>query len=129
MKDMTEKIDIVINGDETSKSEIVYNNVIENLNQEDQIKYLKSKVTILEIEMKNKIIALILFLIVVVGFSIGIYFLILDLYLLGSLIIFLTFIGVMIRFSMMYKSIIKVTHSMEFDKVEKLKKLLDKRLK
>lgn len=126
---MTEKIDIKINGDETSKSEIVYNNVIENLAKEDQIKYLKSKVTLLEIEMKNKLISLILFLIVLVGFSIGIYFLILDLYLIGTLIIFLTFIGVMIRFYMIYKSIIKVTHSMEFDKVEKLKKLLDKRLK
>ena len=126
---MTEKIDIRINGNEKSKSEIVYNNVIDSLNKDDQIKYLKSKVTLLELQMKNKIVALILFLIVLVGFSIGIYFLILDLYLLGSLVIFLTFIGVMIRFNMMYKSIIKVTHSMEFDKVEKLKKLLDKRLK
>lgn len=126
---MTEKIDIRINGDEKSKSEIVYNNIIDGLNKEDQIKYLKSKVTLLELQMKNKLIALILFLIVLVGFSIGIYFLVLDLYVIGTLVIFLTFIGVMIRFNMMYKSIIKVTHSMEFDKVEKLKKLLDKRLK
>ncbi|MBE6159766.1 MAG: hypothetical protein E7157_01825 [Lactobacillales bacterium] len=126
---MTEKIDIRINGDEKSKSEIVYNNVIDSLNKDDQIKYLKSKVTILELQMKNKLVALILYLIVLVGFSIGIYFLILDLYVLGALVIFLTFIGVMIRFNMMYKSIIKVTHNMEFDKVEKLKKLLDKKLK
>lgn len=126
---MTEKIDIRINGDEKSKSEIVYNNVIDSLNKDDQIKYLKSKVTLLELQMKNKLVALILYLIVLVGFSIGIYFLILDLYVLGALVIFLTFIGVMIRFNMMYKSIIKVTHSMEFDKVEKLKKLLDKKLK
>lgn len=126
---MTEKIDIRINGDEKSKSEIVYNNIIDGLNKEDQIKYLKSKVTLLELQMKNKLIALILFLIVLVGFSIGIYFLVLDLYVIGTLVIFLTFIGVMIRFNMMYKSVIKVTHSMEFDKVEKLKKLLDKRLK
>ena len=126
---MTEKIDIRINGDEKSKSEIVYNNIIDGLNKEDQIKYLKSKVTLLELQMKNKLIALILFLIVLVGFSIGIYFLVLDLYVIGTLVIFLTFIGVMIRFNMMYKSVMKVTHSMEFDKVEKLKKLLDKRLK
>ena len=126
---MTEKIDIRINGDEKSKSEIIYNNIIDGLNKEDQIKYLKSKVTLLELQMKNKLIALILFLIVLVGFSIGIYFLVLDLYVIGTLVIFLTFIGVMIRFNMMYKSVIKVTHSMEFDKVEKLKKLLDKRLK
>ena len=109
---MTEKIDIRINGDEKSKSEIVYNNIIDGLNKEDQIKYLKSKVTLLELQMKNKLIALILFLIVLVGFSIGIYFLVLDLYVIGTLVIFLTFIGVMIRFNMMYKSVIKVTHSM-----------------
>lgn len=126
---MDDKILLKITGDESSKSEIVYNNIIDNLGKEDQIKYLKSKVTLLEVQMKNKLIALILFLIVLVGFSIGIYFLIIDFYLLGSLIIFLTFIGVMIRFYMIYKSIIKVTHSMEFDKIEKLKKLLDKKLK
>lgn len=126
---MDDKILLKITGDESSKSEIVYNNIIDNLGKEDQIKYLKSKVTLLEVQMKNKLIALILFLIVLVGFSIGIYFLIIDFYLLGTLIIFLTFIGVMIRFYMIYKSIIKVTHSMEFDKIEKLKKLLDKKLK
>lgn len=126
---MDDKILLKITGDESSKSEIIYNNIIDNLGKEDQIKYLKSKVTLLEVQMKNKLIALILFLIVLVGFSIGIYFLIIDFYLLGTLIIFLTFIGVMIRFYMIYKSIIKVTHSMEFDKIEKLKKLLDKKLK
>ncbi len=126
---MDDKILLKITGDESSKSEIVYNNIIDNLGKEDQIKYLKSKVTLLEVQMKNKLVALILFLIVLVGFSIGIYFLIIDFYLLGTLIIFLTFIGVMIRFYMIYKSIIKVTHSMEFDKIEKLKKLLDKKLK
>jgi cobalamin biosynthesis protein CobD/CbiB len=126
---MHEKIDISINGDENSKSEIVYNNVIQGLDQDQQVKYLKNKVTTLELEMKNKLIALILFLIVLVGFSIGIYFLILDLYLLGTIVIFLTFIGVMIRFYMMYKAILKVTHSMEFDKIEHLRKILNMRLK
>ena len=61
---MDDKILLKITGDESSKSEIVYNNIIDNLGKEDQIKYLKSKVTLLEVQMKNKLIALILFLIV-----------------------------------------------------------------
>lgn len=126
---MNEKIDISINGNENSKSEIVYNNVIQGLNKDEQVRYLKSKVTILETEMKNKLIALILFIIVLIGFSVGIYFLILDLYLLGIVTIFFTFIGVMIRFYMMYKSILKVTHSMEFDKIEHLREILNMKLK
>jgi len=124
-----DKVDISINGNESSKSEIVYNNIIQNLDKEEQVKYLKNKVTTLELEMRNKMVALILILISFVGFSIGIYFLILDLYLIGTLTISLTFIGVMIRFYMMYKGIIKVTHSMEFDKVEHLRKILNTRLK
>lgn len=126
---MEEKIEISINGNENSKSEIVYNNIMQGLNKDEQVRYLKMKVTLLELEMKNKMIALILLLISLVCFSIGIYFLILDLYILGSIVLFLTFIGVMIRFYMMYKSILKVTHSMEFDKVEHLRKLLNTRLK
>lgn len=126
---MNENIAISINGNENSKSEIVYNNVIQELNKDEQIKYLKSKVILLEIEMRNKLIALLLILISIIGFSAGIYFLVLDFYILGSLFIFLTFIGVMIRFYLMYKSILKVTHSMEFDKVEHLRKMLNMKLK
>lgn len=124
-----EKIDISINGNENSKSEIVYNNVIDNLKEEEKIRYLKTKVTNLEVEMKNKITFLILILVSLVGFAIGIYFLILDLYLLGSISIILTFIGVMIKLHMMFKNMIRVTRNMEFDKVEHLRKMLNSRLK
>ncbi len=124
-----EKIDISINGDENSKSEIVYNNVIGNLKEEEKIKYLKSKVTSLEIEMKNKTTFLILIVISLICFAIGIYFLILDLYLLGTIAIVLTFIGVIIKLNLMYKNILRVTRSMEFDKIEHLRKLLNSTLK
>lgn len=126
---MKEKIDITINGNEKSKNEIIYNNIMQELNKEDQVKYLKHKVTTLEIESKNKLVALILVLSSIVGFSIGIYFLVVDLYILGSLVIFTTFIAVMIRFYMMYKSVLNITHDMEFDKVEHLRKLLNMHLK
>ncbi|MBP3461282.1 MAG: hypothetical protein J6K21_02605 [Bacilli bacterium] len=126
---MNEKIDIAINGNENSKSEIIYNNIMKELSKDEQVRYLKTKVTLLETEMKNKIISLLLFMVAIIGFGIGIYFLIIDLYLLGTLVILSTFIAVMIKFHLMYKSIIKVTHNMEFDKVEHLRKILDGRLK
>ena len=59
---MKDTVNISINGTEKSKNEIIYNNVMEELNQEEQVKYLKSKVTRLELEMKNKMVALILIL-------------------------------------------------------------------
>ena len=126
---MKDNIDIIINGNENSKSEIVYNNIIQDLNKDEQINYLKSKVILLELEMKNKMIALLLLLISTIGFLAGIYFLVLDLYILGTCVIFLTFIGVIIRFYLMYKSVLKVTHSMEFDKIEHLRKILNMKLK
>ena len=49
---MNEELNIVINGEENSKSEIVYNNVIKNmkLTKEEQVEYLKQKVSYLELE-------------------------------------------------------------------------------
>lgn len=126
---MNEKIDIAINGNENSKSEIIYNNIMKELDKDEQVKYLKAKVTLLETEMRNKMISLFLIVGAMIGFGVGIYFLILDLYLLGTFVILLTFTAVMIRFYLMYKNIIKVTHNMEFDKVEHLRKILDNRLK
>ncbi len=126
---MNEKVDITINGNEKTKNEIVYNNVMQTLTKEEQVKYLKSKVTTLELEMKNKMVTIILFLSTLIGFSIGIYFLILNLFVLGTVVIFSTFIAVMIRFYMMYKSVLNITRNMEYDEVEKLRKLLNSRLK
>ena len=54
------KIKITIDGNEKNKSEIVYNNVIDdmndnNLSKEQQIEYLKERINYLETSMKNKI--------------------------------------------------------------------------
>ena len=126
---MNEKIDITINGNEKSKNEIIYNNIMQELNKEQQVNYLKHKVTTLEIESKNKLVALILILSSIIGFIIGIYFVAVDLFILGSIVIFTTFTAVMIRFYMMYKSILNITRNMDFEKVEHLRKLLNMRLK
>lgn len=125
------KINISINGDENNRSEIVYNNVISNLNltSDEQINYLKNKASLLELELKNRRLTTLLCVISIIGISFGVGLLIQDLYILGSIFIVITFIGVILRFSLMYKNMIESTKSKEFEKVESLKKLLEEKLK
>lgn len=127
----SKKINIAINGEETSRNEIIYNNVISNLNltQEEQIEYLKKKATNLEMELKNRRLTTLLCFISLVGISFGIFLLIQDIYALGIAFIVITFIGVITRFSLMYKNIINNHKSSEFDKIEQLKQMLEERLK
>jgi hypothetical protein len=125
------KINISINGDENNRSEIVYNNIISNLNltSEEQVKYLKNKAALLELELKNRKLTTLLCIISIIGISFGIGLLAQDLYILGSLFIIITFIGVILRFSLMYKSMIENTKSKEFEKIESLKNILEEKLK
>ena len=102
---MNEGLNIYISGEENNKNEIVYNNVVKNmkLTKEEQVEYLKHKVSQLELEMKNKMLISILCLISIVGICFGIFLIILDVYLLGIILVFGTFSGVAIRFYLMYK--------------------------
>ena len=125
------RINILINGDEKDRSEIIYNNIISNLNltEEEQIKYLKDKATKLELELRSRTLTVLLSIISLIGIGFGIILLMNDLYILGSMFITITFIGVVIRFYLMYQNIINKTKSREFDKVDALKQLLEERLK
>lgn len=130
VKDM-KKINIAIDGDENTKSEVVYNNVIQNLDltNEEQINYLKTKVTYLELEMKNKNLTILLSIISLIGISFGLFLMIQDLYLLGSIFIITTFIGVVVRFYLMYKNIAHAYKNMEFEKIETIRKLINEKLR
>ena len=130
MKDF-KKINITINGEESNRSEIIYNNIISNLNltKEDQVKYLKNRASLLELELKNKRLTTLLCLISLIGIGFGIFLITSDLYFLGTLFILITFIGVVIRFNLMYKNIIESTKSKEFEKVELLKQIVEEKLK
>ncbi len=125
------KINISITGDESNRSEIIYNNVISNmsLTEEEQIKYLKRKSETLELELKNKKLTILLTIISIIGISFGIMLLVKDLYFLGTLFIVITFVGVICRFYLMYKNMIQSTKSKEFEKIENLKRILEDKLK
>ena len=125
------KINISITGDESNRSEIIYNNVISNmsLTEEEQIKYLKRKSETLELELKNKKLTILLTIISIIGISFGIMLLVKDVYFLGTLFIVITFVGVICRFYLMYKNMIQSTKSKEFEKIENLKRILEDKLK
>ena len=126
-----DKVKISITGEERSKNDIVYNNIIENLKltEEEQVKYLKNKVTNLEIEMHNKMITILLILLSIIGLTLGIGLIIMDIYILGILFVIATFVFVAIKFYLMYKKMLKITKSMEFDKIEHLRDILNMHLK
>ena len=126
-----DKVKISITGEERSKNEIVYNNIIENLKltEEEQVKYLKNKVTNLEIEMHNKMITILLILLSIIGLTLGIGLIIMDIYILGILFVIATFVFVAIKFYLLYKKMLKITNSMEFDKIEHLRDILNMHLK
>lgn len=128
---MNEKILISITGDEKVKNEIVYNSLMDNMNlsKEQQVKYLKDKVVHLEMEMKNQIIADVLILLSIMALCIGIYLMAKDFFLSGVLIIAITFICVMIRFIFIYRNLKRLNKSVEYDRIEHLRKIMDTWLK
>ena len=125
------KINILINGDEKDRSEIIYNNIISNLGltEEEQVKYLKDKATKLELELRSRTLTILLCLISFVGIGLGVFLLMNDLYIMGTLFIVVTFIGVIARFYLMYQNIINKTKSREFEKVDALKEILESKLR
>ncbi len=124
------KINLVINGEKT-KEELIYNNVIQNLNLStaDEVKYLKNKVFTLETELKTRMMYALVFLLAFVSICFGIIMLAFDLYILGSILIFATFAFVVIKLILYFRSTIKLVKNDEYEKVDELKKLLEMKLK
>lgn len=124
------KISLIINGEKT-KEELIYNNVIQNLNLStaDEVKYLKNKVFTLETELKTRMMYTLVFLLAFVSICFGIIMLAFDLYILGSILIFATFAFVVIKLILYFRSTIKLVKNDEYEKVDELKKLLEMKLK
>lgn len=90
-----EILNIAISGEEKNKNEIIYNNIVdamENLQmtKDDQIEYLKTKVSNMEHQYQNNIMILIVLVISLMLMCLGLYLVATDEFLLG---VILTFIG------------------------------------
>ena len=94
-----DKLVININDKNSSKSEIIYDNVVSNMkdmsmNQEEQIQYLKTRISDLEHSQKQRYDFIILGLSLFFALVIGVTFMILNFYFVGVFIIFISsFIG------------------------------------
>lgn len=89
-------LNIAVSGDEKNKNEIVYNNVVDamdklKMSKNDQIDYLKMKLSTLETEYQNNMVILITIVLSLVLLGIGIYLLVTNDYILGISFILIGF--------------------------------------
>lgn len=128
-----DKIVININDKNDTKSNIVYDNVLSNMDnmnisQNEQIEYLKSRITDLEKLQKQRYDFIILGLSAFFALVIGVTFMILNFYFAGILIIFSTcFISCFHTFKLSNN---KVNSSVDkFEKIDEIRKIISSKLK
>lgn len=116
-----------------SKSEILYDNVVTNmesmkLNKDEQIEYLKTRVSILEQENKKKYDFIVLGLICLLSLVIGIALLILNFYTLGSFVVVgASFYGIFKAYMLASK---ENKFSLDkYEEVEAIRKIISSKLK
>ena len=125
-----ERITFVIDPDK-NKNDIIYDNVVESfhLTMDEQVKYLKKRVSYLEekISERNKYALLFLFTFLALCFGIGL--LCLDFYILGIVLIIATFIFIIITLLLNFRIKVEQFNANEFDKIDEYVKLLKNKLK
>lgn len=129
-----EPMSILIRGNEKNKNEIIYNNIVDkmdemNLTKEEQVEYLKSKVSILELETHNKVMMVLTILICFAFLGLGIYFVAIDFYAFGVILSFLSVCVLLVKIYQLLKSSMSITKPDNYDKIEHLREILNIRLK
>lgn len=128
-----DKIVININDKNDSKSSIIYDNLISNMNdmsmnQNEQIEYLKSRITDLEKEQKQRFDFIILGLSAFFALVIGVTFMILNFYFVGIFIIFSTcFISCYRTYKLSSNKI--DTPIKKYEKIDEIRKIISSKLK
>lgn len=128
-----DKYVINIDGKNDNKSDIVYNNVVSSMedmsmSQEEQIEYLKSRISDLEHGQKMRFDFIILGLICFFALIIGVTFMILNFYIFGILIVFSTcFIGIYQTYKLSCNS--KFNGLDKFEEIESIRKFISSKLK
>lgn len=133
MKKEKSSINININSKDETKSEIVYNNVISNmdkmdLTKEEQIDYLKLRITELEQEHKDKFQLIILSAIFTIILIFGLFLIVEDFHTLGiiiSILVFITAIITTYKLSKNYKNNLND----KYEEIETIRKLINSKLK
>ncbi len=97
-----EILNIAISGEEKNKNEIIYNNVVDAMDhlkmpKEDQIEYLKTKLSTMESEYQNSVAILITVVISLLLLGLGIYLVASEQILLGTILILLAFVMTILK--------------------------------
>ncbi len=125
-----DKVNITIEGNEKNKSEIIYNNLLNTIDTKDEkIEYLKQQLANIETDNRNRLIGVLTVLLGIIGLTVSYYFMGIDLYLIGILLGFISFFGVLWKLNMLFKDTLKTYKNDKFDQVERLHKLLNQKLK
>ena len=128
-----DKMVININDKSSSKSEIIYDNVVSNmedmsLNKSDQIEYLKTRISNLEKEQKLRYDLIVLGLSAMFALIIGVTFMILNFYVIGIFIIFTTcFVSCYQTFKLSNNN--KNISLDKFEEIEEIRKIISSKLK
>ena len=133
MKKEKGSINININSKDETKSQIVYNNVIANmdkmpLTKDEQLDYLKSRITELEHDHKNKFQIIILTIVFAIILAFGLFLMTEEYYTLGIIISFVVFFASIITIYKLSKNI-KNTIDDKYEEIEAIRKLISSRLK
>lgn len=125
-----DKMNIKIEGTEKNRSEIIYNNLLEQLDTKDaKIEYLKNRLTHVENDNRNRIAGTFTILLGTILLSISYVFMIMDWYFVGILIGLVGFFGVVWKLSRLFKDTLNVYKSDKFEELEQLYESLDQKLK
>ena len=124
---------ININDKNDSKSSLVYDNVVSNMNnmsmnQEEQIEYLKSRISDLERSQKQRYDFIVLGLSLFFALVIGVTFMILNFYVVGIFIIFAAcFIGCFQTYKLSNNQ--NSIDLSKFEEIEEIRKFISSKLK
>lgn len=127
-------VKVNINGTEKNKNEIIYNNIIDtmedmNISRQEQIEYLKQKITYLESTSKEKTILITTVLIGFILILLGVYLMSIDIKIYGAIFIILSFSIVTVKLTLMIRKLQASCKDGKFDTVEQLRKILNLKLK
>lgn len=116
-----------------SKSEILYDNIVSNmesmkLDKDEQIEYLKTRISILEQENKKKYDFIVMGLICLFLLVIGVALLILNFYTLGSFIVLGSFFYGIFKTYMLASKENKFSLD-KYEEVEAIRKIISSKLK
>lgn len=124
---------ITINSKDESKSEIIYNNIISNmekmsLTKDEQIEYLKVRITELEQDQKYKNECVLLGLLFSFILLFGLFLMIHNFHILGVVIIISTFVlSIISTYKLSKKQ--KVDYNDKYEEIETIRKLINSKLK